>query len=831
MVNDGKNILTKLSNEKDYSKKLVEFLYNRSTLSSMEAEYLFAVAIIFINEYEKDRSKKYYIEFAYSIIVRTCFKINDFRALFDFSVNYGFYPIAYKILQEKLILDISVTHLLANVHIKNFTDENNILTFEQYNQMEAIMNSKEKEVLFLAPTSYGKSSLIYKHILANDEKNIVGIIVPTKALIDQVFREAKKTQGLKRKIIMHDQNYDHNTDNRILAVVTQERALRLIEQGIIFDTLYIDESHELFRFDFRKKYENRSLLLSRLIRISKLKNNQLNIYYFSPMIQNSKSLQMIDSTEDIKEFSINNNLKILDIRYLNSKSEHFVYDKFLGNFTKVGTVQDNFNFILQTGKKYQKNLHFLYRPIFVEKYSEQIYSELTVPKSLSNSLEELISELKELIHPNFKLIKYLEKGVLYLHGRLPNNIRNYLLKCFRDDESIIHLVSNSVILAGMNLPIDNLFYISGTSNTNDLYNLIGRVNRLSQIFGETGNLKKLIVPVHFIDIIDFPQNRSGVMENKIMSLRSKLSDNIQNPLLKNSTIREENSEISKQIISIENNLLKDIDNPDFVSKITRAGAQQILNYTPIGLKKLEKVISNAETVKGNEEIFKLVLYKIKEIFFDSFIMDNEEKAIEYKYFSPNYNVKRLRYDVTLNYYAGYISSSFSPLKNRIEKLVQYWKDIIDGKNTKNYFQYVGSQFGETVFPSRDYIDSTAEVYIDLSTYKDREYDLYNMAIIKLQTDDDFLNFEIGLLVNTLKEFEIISEDQYNIFLFGTKDQIELKIIQLGISKPIYMMLKRDNQIQNIVFDKYKNIRANKLLEEYIKTKIGIERFELEQYFM
>lgn len=316
-----------------------------------------------------------------------------------------------------------------------------------------------------------------------------------------------------------------------------------------------------------------------------------------------------------------------------------------------------------------------------------------------------------------------------------------------------------------------------------------------------------------------------------MSLRSKLSDNIQNPLLKNSTIREENSEISKQIISIENNLLKDIDNPDFVSKITRAGAQQILNYTPIGLKKLEKVISNAETVKGNEEIFKLVLYKIKEIFFDSFIMDNEEKTIEYKYFSPNYNVKRLRYDVTLNYYAGYISSSFSPLKNRIEKLVQYWKDIIDGKNTKNYFQYVGSQFGETVFPSRDYIDSTAEVYIDLSTYKDREYDLYNMAIIKLQTDDDFLNFEIGLLVNTLKEFEIISEDQYNIFLFGTKDQIELKIIQLGISKPIYMMLKRDNQIQNIVFDKYKNIRANKLLEEYIKTKIGIERFELEQYFM
>ena len=91
-------------------------------------------------------------------------------------------------------------------------------------------------MLFVAPTSYGKSEIIYQHILENNELDNIGIIVPTKALIDQVFREAKKLGELNRKIITHEQNYN-DSDRRVLAIVTQERALRLIEQHLIFDSL------------------------------------------------------------------------------------------------------------------------------------------------------------------------------------------------------------------------------------------------------------------------------------------------------------------------------------------------------------------------------------------------------------------------------------------------------------------------------------------------------------------------------------------------------------------------------------------------------------------
>ena len=136
--------------------------------------------------------------------------------------------------------------------------------------------------------------------------------------------------------------------------------------------------------------------------------------------------------------------------------------------------------------------------------------------------------MKNIVHPKFKLIEFLSKGILYLHGRLPNNIRNYLLKCFRDDTSIKHLIANSVILAGMNMPIDSLFFISGFSATNELINLVGRVNRLNEIFSNNGELNKILVPVHFVELDSYPQNKNSQLKKTVESLRSNIKDSVKN---------------------------------------------------------------------------------------------------------------------------------------------------------------------------------------------------------------------------------------------------------------------------------------------------------------
>lgn len=434
---------------------------------------------------------------------------------------------------------------------------------------------------------------------------------------------------------------------------------------------------------------------------------------------------------------------------------------------------------------------------------------------------------------NHSLIEFLSKGILYLHGRLPNNIRNYLLKCFRDDASIKHLIANSVILAGMNMPIDSLFFISGFSATNELINLVGRVNRLNEIFSNNGELNKILVPVHFVELDSYPQNRNGQLKKTVESLRSNIKDSVKNPLLENSVVNKSNLDNSEKILALESNIVNDFDNPSFISRLTRSGAQQLLNYTELGLIKLEKIIQETEIIHNADNVYKEILLKVKEVFFDNFVNEGADRAIDYRYFYPNNNVKRLRFEPTINYYSVFIPSSYSSLKDRVNNLVSYWEDILSSSSdhNKNFMQYVGSQFGEKAYQSDDYNDSRAKVYIDLNDYKTREYDMYNIAIIKLQTDDEFVDFEIGLLVNSLREFNIISDDLYNLFMFGTNDIKELQISQLGLSKNLYNTLKKDNQIQNIEFDDFHNPRANHHLREYILSKQGIEKFELEQYFL
>ncbi|HFU3803138.1 TPA: DNA helicase, partial [Streptococcus suis] len=145
--------------------------------------YLFSVAIVFIEEFEKENKRRYYIEFAYAIIVRTCLKLEDYRALFDFSINFGFYPVARKIFQDKLINEVTFQDILSNIRLDEFNLNDRINTLEQYKTTQKILESHEKNFAFIAPTSFGKSEIIYQHILNNSEVNNIGIIVPTKALI------------------------------------------------------------------------------------------------------------------------------------------------------------------------------------------------------------------------------------------------------------------------------------------------------------------------------------------------------------------------------------------------------------------------------------------------------------------------------------------------------------------------------------------------------------------------------------------------------------------------------------------------------------------------
>ncbi|MDT2485542.1 DEAD/DEAH box helicase [Enterococcus avium] len=802
MTNDGKRTLTRIKNQDNIRNPIVELLYKKIEITNKDAEFLYSVALLLIDEYskeiEKGIDKNLLIEYAYFIIATTAFKVSDFRALYDFSINYGYYPIARKIIDLDLLSDMNINHVMTNSRIDKFEDGDKILTYQQKKVFEEVLDDKGNAVSFLAPTSYGKSELIFDHLSKNEDKNYIGIVVPTKALIDQVYREAKK-KVKDRKLIIHDQNYSKSEDKRILTITTQERALRLVDEGVKFDILYIDEAHEMLNFDYRNNLNNRSLLLTRLIKLSRAANQNLLELYLSPVIGKASNLE-IRNSKTISDHRISKDLKILNISFLNSEGNLKYYDRYLGEFIdSEKMIRSHFDYIIEQSKN--KNLHFLYRPRYIEGYAKLLYEKLPFIEEyeIDSDIKKLISELAEIVHPKFKLIKYLSKGLVYLHGKMPLIIRNYVLKYVRESRFLSHFVANSVILAGMNLPIDNLFYISGYSNSRDLYNLIGRVNRLSDIFSkENPSLNRIFIPVHFIEMDRFPQNQQGSLAKKIEKLRGRIKDEIKNPLLENSTIATTNSLKAEEIIETEDNIVNSYLTPDFKSRLTRSGAQQLLNYTEQGLQKLSQRFEENQNYIQDDEI----LIKVKELFFDNF---------EDFDFSPNYSVDRLKNIATINYYKNFIYNlNTKSLHERINNLVFFWKS----KTDSDYQIYVGTQFGEVTRKTENYIGQNL-VYVDLSDHINDEDYLYNLAIIKLQVDEDYVSYEITLLLNTLLEFDIINQKQFDRFIYGTDSNEEIKILRLGISRGIYRKLKQDDMIKNIHFDDYGNVKANSLLISYV----------------
>ena len=612
--------------------------------------------------------------------------------------------------------------------------------------------------------------------------------------------------------MVHDQNYNKDESGKILAVVTQERALKLIESGCVFDVIYIDEAQELLPYEFNLFKNNRSLLLARFIRIARKKNSFLKEVYLSPVIENSDNLRLIDKKE-ITEYKINNDLKLLNIRYYDYKEEIlFQYDKYFNDFLEI-SKKFNYDSIISK-YSFEKNLHYLYKPKDIERYADRL-SKVIPDIIITNELNDLIIELSDLIHPKYKLISFLKKGIIYLHGKVPNNIRNYLIYFVKENDSIKHTIANSVILAGMNLPIDNLFYISGNANMSEMKNLIGRINRLNYIFDRSNNIDKIMVPVTFININEFPQFRNGNQKKKIQKLSSidKTNDDVRNPLLENVKVPKNNYIKVEEIRKYEEEIINYFDQEDIISKIKRSQAQQLLRYTEKGLEIILKRISECNMIP-NENI----LDKMRDIFFLN--LTDED-------FSPLYNIKRLENKYAINYYKLFLENiNILSHRERINKQVIYWKNTV----LENNYIYIGEQFGEVVKETGNY-KNNKKVYVDLNKYIEDEDYLYNLAIIKLQIDEEFVNYELMALLKLMVDVELITEEQLDEIIFGTVIEDELQVMKLGLSRTLYLKLKNDDMLGKIEFDSFGNIKCGEELRNYINSQKGIVRFELEQYFL
>lgn len=793
-----------------YATSMKKLTVNPKELSEEEKTYLLTCAIILLKKYDKDKRHTLFVELAYFIILRYSLSFSDFEPLYDFSVNMGFYPIAHALASEELLKFQNITFSLVNQKIENEYSRGDIIeTYEQKIAREKVVSSENREISFVAPTSFGKSSIIVEDIVAHSELyHKIGIIVPTKSLLMQTYRNIRR-EKLGVKLMIHDEMY--NGEEEFIAVFTQERALRLLEKNdLYFDVLYIDEAHRLLDRD------SRSILLSRLIKLNQIRNKKMKVVYLSPLVTESNNLK-ISSKDNIFEQRINFNIKEPEyFEYRLDKTVH-KYNRFVDTFYQIGSETGMFEYIRK--HKTSKTFCYLYSPKKIEAFAEMLAEESSEIK-IGSEVKNIIDSLSKYVHEDFYAIEFIKKGIVYLHGKIPDNVKDYLEYKFSKVPEINFLVANKVVLEGINLPIDSLFVLNGTNlHGKELTNLIGRVNRLNLVF-ESGksNLNKLIPTIHFVNSEMYNRKRSN-LSNKIKLLKnSSFPDNIKNPLLSEFDFSQfddgNEPELKKkceEIVGNENIVFSSSEDSIQIlkKKMISLGINNIYSITD----DLCIILSDriAKTVKlDNTEVHFLDLLR------NIFVVDLEDSIIDQEF-------ERLKYEEAISYYKVFFENRKKSLKENISREIAYFIKKAASLESR---LYIGESYGEIPYETegRNFF---RKVYVDLKDKNKQQ--MANLAIVKQKMEEDFISYKLHMFFQLMYDYSIISEENYNYILYGTNDAKKLSLIKFGLTINIINRLEEDDQLKNIFIDKYNNLYCDEKFEEYRTEVDDFYSFELGKF--
>lgn len=369
--------------------------------------------------------------------------------------------------------------------------EDLIFTDSQFELYTKISNSKHFS--FSGPTSMGKSFIIksfIRKVVGNKPPENIVIMVPTRALINQFSIDLNK----ELKVILEHYNYKVVTNSsvselpsesqqRYIFVLTPERLLSYLSQkgNPSFAYLFVDEAHKL-----AAEKDTRAVTAYSAISKSLKQNKNLNLYFASPNVSNPEVfLKLFKKDETLnyktKETPVSQNLFFVDltenkvVHYLETEQYQFEPD--------IIQNADNIYNVLSALGKNTNNIVYCSSKFEAVDKAEKMFSFFNQQEpTKSNNVKKVIRQIKGYIHKDYYLADFLNKGIAYHFGNLPQIIRNKVEALFKGRE-IGYVFCTSTLLEGVNMPAKNVFILNNKNGRNnfqpiDFWNLAGRAGRL-----------------------------------------------------------------------------------------------------------------------------------------------------------------------------------------------------------------------------------------------------------------------------------------------------------------------------------------------------------------
>jgi hypothetical protein len=683
------------------------------TLEERELIKLLAISILLLN-HESPELKR----LGYRIVLFYGNMTGNYEALYDVAINSGLLPVS-AIIEEANASSFSSESFLRNFigsYIDTFRDQGIVLTEQQDSLRNFVVDQYQNSIAVIAPTSYGKSELIIKSVNENAESRVL-ILVPSKALLAQTKKRLIDANILNLgKVITHPEMYSDEKECRTF-VLTQERLARLLSEhpSLTFDMVFVDEAHNLLNGDYRNQ------LLASVICMVGNRNQKASFKFLTPFLCDELNLRIRYLDMPIKGFKINEYIKserfyLRDFRAGNPDTAFKMYDHFLNNWILIDRKYNN-GYDLVIGEALSKNIIYANKPKSIERFAQELAKRL--PEVDCPLIEKACQELEENFDKRYNLISCLRKGVMYHHGSIPDTIRLYLEDLFSKSKSLKFLACSSTLLEGVNLPIERLFLIDnrkGASKltSSQLKNLVGRVNRFSEVFSAKGDqaLKKLESSIYLLGIDGFTSKRANLTSyySDTVNVSKKDRDSVNNVLLEatdvsSHNINEKFKAAVERLENLQNGLISEGD-CRYVS--TQVGKLLISNsVNEINVFKNEKRInSSIEAFLKSRDLIDTaddLMDALKTCFIDFLDEDREYSEL-----------LRLKELPARRFYAMMLDWRLKKLSMRriIGRFIQYW-DTRDSRESGDYV-YV-SRWGDT-----KYLQSHFEHWVQISTKNLRE---------------------------------------------------------------------------------------------------------------
>lgn len=744
-------------------------------ISNIELEKILSIGI-FLARLENENLQKlgYRLFLLYSKIT------NDYKPLYELSLNKGLIPIS-KFIENNLSYSEKYGNLYSEINSiisDKFKWNNSYQTIGQFKLFKDAIELKLKSQIIVAPTSYGKTELILSFIDHTKFKKIC-IISPTKSLLAQTKKRIINQFGY-RKIITYPEMYS-DKDNEIIAVLTQERLLRLLQNNsnLKFDLLVVDEAHNIL--DEFSDENTRSVILASVIIICKKRNENIVYKYLTPFLKSKESLRIkylpnvyewYSVVENVKSemfyfYDLGNNKKVLLDQYSTMK------DKLID--LQVNELGDDADVVISNCDN--KNIIYLNSPKKLENFAYKLFSRL--PKKQILSLNKAASDLREYVHEDYKLADYIKKGVIYHHGSIPEPIRYFIEELYANIPEIKMLIANSTLLEGVNFPATRMFILdpykgNGYLSASSFKNLIGRVCRFGEIFNNsTGDLKYLLPEIHIVkgeycrqnfNVENFVKGRKILIEDN-----DKITDDVKNPLLFNSNSDETKKKKAEDILyNISHcDIITDNNSNKAKTKVGQLCFENNINIFDIFEieEQIDKELENINKVQSMDTVFNAIDY----LFFSK-INDNQG---EYN------NLKRLREHEAQNFYKMLINWRIMgfTMKVMIDEVVGYWNTL---REEQSRIVYVG-KWGDKIRGGH------REYWTDIT--EKNKYEKVNLAIVRLKEEYDFIDNEIVKYIEILYSLELIEESLYLKIKYGTDDKAKISLLNCGISSILSKLLQ------------------------------------------